>query len=48
MYSSQGATAAPDDDEGEWWGTHAHVAPRIDDEKYQCLVPEWEPETVRL
>jgi hypothetical protein len=40
--------AVENDDEFEWWGKFAHVGPRIDDDKYQCQVPEWEPEKVWL
>ena len=32
-----------EDDEGIWWGHFNHVAPRVDEDRYQCLVPEWDP-----
>lgn len=34
-----------EDDEGMWWGKFPHVQARIDDDRFQCAVPSWEPES---
>ena len=31
-------------DDGSWWTSHAHVAPRLDEDRFQCSVPEWRPQ----
>jgi hypothetical protein len=35
--------SSPDENE-MWWEQYTHLTPRIDDDKFQCAVPEWDPE----